>query len=193
MQYRGQFDKPPGMIYDAFNSQICVIPPFAFPTDWMGCGCMDYGGINTACLHLRKNPATGVIYVTGEYHQGGRTAEQHAADLKAWNCQLWAGGAKSEGQWRREFRSAGIPVAEPTIADVWIGINRVYALMKQNRLMVFDTCQGTLGQIGTYSRKMNKATGEPIPDEILNKEQYHFLDALRYGILLIEQGIMEVF
>lgn len=178
MQYRGQFDKPPGMIYDCFDSRLCVIPPFAIPDEWQSYGGMDYGGVNTVCLNLRYG--NGVYYLTNEYHQGGRTAQEHAADLRGWHCRQWVGGAKSEGQWRNEFRAAGLPVQEPPISDVWLGINRVYSLMKQNKLMVFDTCQGTLGQIGTYGRKMNKATGEPIPDEILNKEQYHYLDALRY-------------
>jgi len=181
MQYRGQFDKPPGMIYDCFDSRLRVIPPFEIPSSWPSYGGMDYGGVNTACLRLRQNPENELVYyLTNEYHQGGRTAKEHAADLKAWNCQLWKGGAKSEGQWRQEFRAAGLPVSEPDVSDVWLGINRVYGVMKRGQLYVFDTCQGTLGQIGTYSRKMNKATGEPIPDEILNKETYHFLDALRY-------------
>lgn len=180
MQYRGQFDKPPGMIYDAFNSELCVIRPFDVPEIWPSYGGMDYGGVNTACVRLRYG--NGVYYLTNEYKQGGRTAKDHAKDLKAWHCRAWVGGAKSEGQWRDEFRAAGLPVQEPPISDVWLGINRVYALMKQNQLFVFDTCQGSLGQVGGYSRKMNKATGEPIPDEILNKDQYHFLDALRYVV-----------
>lgn len=179
MMYRGLFDKPPGMIYDCFNSQLCVIPPFAIPDDWPSYGGMDYGGVNTVCGRLRRNPA-GVYYLTDEYHEGGRTAKQHARDLLAWNCQLWIGGAKSEGQWRDEFRAAGLPVGEPTVSDVWVGINRVYGVIKQDRLMVFDACQGTLGQLGTYGRKINKATGEPIPDEIMNKNEYHYLDMLRY-------------
>lgn len=180
MQYRGQFDKPPGMIYDCFDSRLRVIPPFEIPANWPSYGGMDYGGVNTACLRLRQNPENEAFYLTNEYHQGGRTAKEHAADLKAWNCQLWKGGAKSEGQWRQEFRAAGLPVSEPDVSDVWLGINRVYSVMKQGNLYIFDTCQGTLGQVGTYSRKMNKATGEPIENEILNKETYHFLDALRY-------------
>lgn len=179
MQYRGQFDKPPGMIYSVFNSRLAVVPPFAYSPEWPGYGGMDYGGINTACLNLRYNPDADVAYIVDEYLAGGRTAKQHADELNGWNIQLWKGGAKSEGQWRQEFRAAGLPVGEPEIADVWLGINSVYAAMKQNRLIVFDTCQGVLGQIGTYSRKMNRATGEPT-DEILNKGQYHFLDALRY-------------
>jgi hypothetical protein len=180
MQYRGAFDKPPGMIYDKFNSELCVIPPFAVPDEWPSYGGMDYGGVNTAAVRIRQRPDSRDFYLTHEYLEGGRTAGQHAADLQAWRCALWKGGAKSEGQWRDEFRAAGLPVGEPDVADLWVGINRVYGVTKRNGLFVFDTCQGTLGQIGTYSRKINKATGEPIPDEIMNKEQYHYLDALRY-------------
>jgi hypothetical protein len=99
---------------------------------------------------------------------------------------MWRGGAKSEGQWRDEFRAAGLPVGEPAVSDVWVGINRVYGVMKANRLYIFDTCEKTLGQIGTYSRKMNKATGEPIPDEIANKSEYHYLDMLRYILSSLE-------
>jgi hypothetical protein len=149
---------------------------------------MDYGGVNTVCLNLRRNPNNRNYYLTNEYHEGGRTAKEHTDDLRAWNCGMWRGGAKSEGQWRDEFRAVGLPVGKPAVSDVWVGINRVYGVMKQNRLYVFDTCQGLLGQIGTYSRKMNKATGEPIPDQIANKNEYHYLDARRYILSSLEQG-----
>ena len=110
-------------------------------------------------------------------------------DLSDWHCSMWFGGAKSEGQWRDEFRAAGLPVQEPKVSDVWVGINRVYGVMKKKKLYIFDTCQGTIGQIGTYSRKMNKATGEPIPDEIANKNAYHYLDALRYVLASLENAV----
>jgi hypothetical protein len=180
MQYRGIFDKPPGMIYDCFDSRLCVIPPFNIPADWPSYGGGDFGGVNTAAVCIRENPETAVLYLTNEYLEGGRTAREHAAELKAWNCQMWVAGSKSEGQWRNEFRAAGLPMQEPEISDVWLGISRVYGKMKSRKLIIFDTCQGTLGQIGTYSRKINKSTGEPLADEILHKEQYHYLDALRY-------------
>lgn len=192
-KYRGLYDMPPGMIFNAFDSELCVIPPFTVPDEWPSYGGMDYGGINTVCLHLRQNPANGALYVVDEYHEGGRTAAEHATTLSRWNCQLWAGGAKSEGQWRREFRAAGIPVTEPSIADVWLGINRVYATMKTDKLFVFDTCPKLLGQIGTYSRKLDKATGQPIADEIQNKDEYHYLDALRYIVPKIQRGTLEAF
>lgn len=180
MQYRGLYDKPPGMIYDCFDSETCVIEPFVVNPRWPVYGGMDYGGVNTVCGKLVHDPRSDVYYLTHEYHQGGRTAKEHAGDLDAWGARVWYGGAKSEGQWRDEFRAAGLPAQEPKVSDVWLGINRVYAVMKANRLFIFDTCEKTLGQIGTYSRKMNKATGEPIPDEIQNKNEYHYLDMLRY-------------
>jgi hypothetical protein len=189
MQYRGLYDKPPGMIFDAFNTELCVLPPFAIPDDWPSYGGMDYGGVNTVCLHLRKNPDSNVYYLTNEYHEGGRTAKEHASDLKSWNCGMWRGGAKSEGQWRDEFRAVGLPVGEPAVSDVWVGINRVYGVMKKNQLFIFDTCQGVLGQISTYSRKMNKATGEPVLDQIANKNEYHYLDALRYILSSLERSV----
>lgn len=188
MQYRGIYDKPPGMIYDVFDNELCVIPPFSIPEEWPSYGGMDYGGRNTVCGRIRYNPANKCYYMTHEYHEGGRTAKEHAKDLKHWECNLWFGGAKSEGQWRDEFRAAGLPVQEPKISDLWLGIDRVYGVMKEDRLFVFDTCQGTLGQIGTYSRKMNKATGEPIPDEIANKGEYHYLDMLRYILSSVTSG-----
>jgi hypothetical protein len=188
MQYRGIYDKPPGMIYDAFDSELCEIPPFSIPDYWPSYGGMDYGGVNTVCLRLRQNPDNDVFYLTHEYHEGGRTAKQHAADLLSWRCKLWYGGAKSEGQWRDEFRAARLPVKEPKVSDVWVAINRVYGEMKKDNLFIFDTCDKILGQIGSYSRKMNKATGEPIPDQIANKNEYHYLDALRYVLASLVDG-----
>lgn len=176
MQYRGLFDKPPGMIYDCFDSRRHVIRPF--PVTGVAYGGMDYGGVNTAAIRVVND--NGVYYVTNEYHEGGRTAKEHAADLIPWHCGIWRGGAKSEEQWRMEFRQQGIPVNEPTISDVWLGINKVYGLIKADRLFIFDTCPKLLGELGTYSRKINKATGEALPDEIMNKNEYHMLDALRY-------------
>ncbi len=189
MQYRGLYDKPPGMIYDSFDTELCVLPPFNIPDHWPSYGGMDYGGVHTVCLRLRKNPETGDYYLAREYHEGGRTAKDHARDLRDWNCSMWFGGAKSEGQWRDEFRAAGLPVQEPKVSALWVGINRVYGVMKKKKLYIFDTCQGTLGQIGTYSRKMNKATGEPILDEIVNKNDYHYLDALRYVLASLENAV----
>lgn len=180
MQYRGMYDQPPGLIYDVFDSGRHTINPFRVPTAWMGYGGLDFGGVNTAALLLRYDPAGDVYYLTTEYEAGGKTAGEHCAALSEWEARDWFGGAPSEGQWRLEFGRAGLPVRQPPTGDVEVGIGQVYALIKTGRLRVFDTCRGVLQQMGTYSRKLDRdgrATAE-----IADKSRYHLLDALRYAV-----------
>ena len=70
---------------------------------------------------------------------------------------------------------------EPYISDVEAGIDRIIALIKTKRLFVFNHCRGVIDQLGIYSREIddNGMTTEKIKD----KEQYHFMDALRYCVI----------
>lgn len=86
-----------------------------------------------------------------------------------------------------EFRAAGLPVSEPRVADVEVGIDRVYGLIKSDRLYVFNTCARLIDELGRYSRELDDE-GEPT-EKIANKNEYHLLDALRYvGSFLAEGG-----
>ncbi len=94
------------------------------------------------------------------------------------------GGAKAEGQWRQEFRTAGLPVREPKISDVWLGINRMYALLKeglpdQARVQIFDNLGGLITELNSYHRKTD-SQGNPVDDEIAAKNTFHYADAGRY-------------
>lgn len=185
MKYKGQYGRPSGLIYDVFNPETQIIKPFntsPSTTFFEISGGMDYGGVNTVCLRVAYDEETRTYYVTDEYKRGGKTAAQHASFLSHWGAKQWRGGAPSEGQWRREFRQAGLNVAKPRVSDLWVGINSLYAIMKQNRLFVFDRCQGLIGELASYSRPMDPKTGEPIQDAIVNKSTYHHLDALRYDV-----------
>jgi hypothetical protein len=64
--------------------------------------------------------------------------------------------------------------------EVEVGINRIISYFKAFQLYVFDTCEGLRSELGSYSRKLNPETNNPM-DEIENKEDYHRLDALRYA------------
>lgn len=190
MQYRGQFERPAGMIYDCFN-EADVIPPFALPAAWPRHLGLDFGGVHTAGIFLAEE-ATGpepTYYLYREYLAGGRTAAEHTDALLEGEPMIpnTVGGSKSEGQWRDEFRAGGIvkgrpvpglPVQEPPIRDVALGITRVYGLHNTRRIKVFDTCTGYLDQVRSYAYKLD-AAGQPT-DEIAAKATYHYLDALRY-------------
>jgi hypothetical protein len=96
------------------------------------------------------------------------------------------GGGKSEGQWRREFRMAGLPVNAPDVSEVEIGIDRVYGAHKRNEIVVFDDLVMYRDQKTRYSRKLD-ANGEPT-EEIEEKAKYHLCDAERYIVGRIRKG-----
>jgi hypothetical protein len=178
--YRAIFTKPAGLIYDSFDDEAHKVPRFAVPDAWPRHLGLDFGGVNTAGLFYAAEPGTDRLYLYRQYKAGGRTAKEHADALKAGepmvpNC---VGGSKSEGQWRSEFRAAGLPVREPDIKEVEVGIDRVYGAHKRGEILVFDDLAGYLDEKATYSRKLD-AAGEPT-EEIEDKSTFHFMDAERY-------------
>lgn len=184
LMYRGMLTRPAGLIYDCWDDDQHVTPPFTIPDTWPRYVGLDFGGVNTAAVFLAEEPAKGdaepVYYLYREYHEGERTAREHARALLEGEPRTptVVGGAKSEGQWRKEFRAGGLPVREPPVSDVEVGIQRVYGLIKAGRLRVFDTCEETLNQLRTYARELD---GNDQPTEkIEDKETFHLMDALRY-------------
>lgn len=193
MFYRAIFTRPAGLIYDSFDENMHKCPRFAIPDDWQRYLGLDFGGVNTAAVFYAEEPNTGRLYLYREYLAGGRTAEQHTEHLLKGEpmVPICFGGSHSEGQWRMEFRAAGLPVREPDIKDVEIGINRVYGAHRANGIFVFDDLDGYLEQKLSYSRELDD-NGEPTED-IEDKETYHFMDAERYIVgWLMRTGEMMV-
>ncbi len=189
MMFRGLFERPAGMIYDVWDRDVHCTPRFTVPADWPRYLGLDFGGVNTAGIFLAREPGTQRYVLYREYHEGGKTAKEHVGDLtrpEPRRPQKAAGGAKSEGQWRREFANAGLPVEEPPVSDVEVGINRVYAMLKataeerldEPHLQVMEDCKAVIDEIESYQRVLDEQD-EPT-EEIENKSEYHRLDALRY-------------
>lgn len=185
MFYRGLLTRPAGLIYDNFDDQRHVIPRFAIPPDWPRFLGLDFGGVNTAAMFYAREPGSGRLYAYREYLAGGQTAEGHARALLGGEPMVpeCVGGSKSEGQWRLEFRSGGLPVRDPILTDVEVGINRVYGFHARDQVFVFEDLVNYLEQKHTYARKLNDRD-EPT-EEIEDKSEYHLLDAERYILSLL--------
>lgn len=186
MFYNGQFSKPAGLIYDVFGDRN-IIPPFEIPAYWPRYGGLDFGGVNTAAVGIAADPDTTALYMFSEYLDGGQVAAEHARTLKSWKARTWVGGAKSEGQWRREFAKAGMPIKEPEITEVEVGIDRVYGAIKSGDLLVFSTLARWLDEVGRYSRKLDDF-GQPT-EEIKDKSDFHLMDATRYIVGYLRGGV----
>jgi hypothetical protein len=185
MFYRGVFDRPAGLIYGCFDRAVHTMPRFTIPDAWPRFVGIDFGGVHTAAVffaqeHSPHGLPSGRYIGYREYLEGDRTARQHTEALLAGEPRIpvTVGGSFSEGQWRSEFATAGMPVQKPPISDVEVGINRVYAGLKTGTFVLFDDLVKTIDQVETYSRELDDR-GEPT-EEIEDKETYHYLDAWRY-------------
>lgn len=179
--YRAIFTRPAGLIYDSFKDEH-KIPRFEIPKEWPRYLGLDFGGVNTAGLFYAEEPGTKRLFLYREYKAGGRTAKEHATYLKKNEPMIprCVGGSHSEDQWRSEFKHGGLPVGEPDIKDVEVGIDRVYGAHARNEIIVFDDLTGYLEEKMTYSRELDDV-GEPT-EKIEDKETFHFMDAERYII-----------
>lgn len=195
MFYRGRYDHPPGLIYSDFVDRYREegghkVRPFCLQPSWPRHVGLDFGAVNNARLVVAHDPAADVYYLYSEALEGGKTTAEHAAAalevVRGTNVLTWYGGSKGEIQQRLDWQAAGVPVQEPEVVDVEAGIDRVIALLKAHRLFVFDTCQGALDELGTYSRVVDEE-GQVTPT-IKDKQSFHRLDALRYLVQGLDQG-----
>lgn len=180
MFYNGIYTRPSGLIYSDFDEAKHVVKPFKIPDNWKRYVGVDFGLVHTAILWLAEDPDTEVYYVYRESLGGGLTQAEWAVKCLEYKEPVlqWRGGSASEDVHRSAWAMAGVPLCEPTIQDVEGGIDHVIGLIKQDRLLVFETMTGLRSEIASYSRELDSA-GEPT-EKIADKATFHRLDSLRY-------------
>lgn len=180
--YHGLWAAPEGAIYDILDEEKHKVAAFFPPLTWPRIVGIDPVGAYIAAVWAAWDAEGRVLNVYREYMEPfGETTAGHVKNILDLSQRetifAWVGGGPSERQARTDWNGAGIPLLMPPIADVWAGIDRVYALLKDFNLVIHDNCPILLSQAGDYRRKLKD--GEPT-DKIEDKETYHLLDALRY-------------
>jgi hypothetical protein len=183
MMYRGRYTRPFGMIYQSFNPKRHVIPrrELTIPDAWTRYLGADFGGANLAGVFFAEDPAPSRLFLYRIYLEGNKTIKEHARLLLEGepSYPFAVGGSASEGQWRDDFAAAGLAIMAPPITDVEVGITRVHSFFANNKIVVFRELTAYIDQLNSYSREINKATGE-VTEKIRNKAAYHYMDATRY-------------
>lgn len=194
MFYDGRFDKPGSLIYRSFDNNM-LVDDFDIPDNWPRVIGIDFGGANTASIHLAENPDNGKMYAYKETLSGGKSTSEHVEQQKKFigNAEEYelVGGAKSETQQRMDWDDAGLFVEEPALSDVESGIDRVTQLIKEDRLRVFRSLRGLRDEFGSYQRKVDNLGNST--DEIKDKRKFHRLDALRYAAIHIIESYGPVY
>jgi hypothetical protein len=193
--YLGRFTKPAGLIYSDFVDEYRergghLVHPFEIPSRWPRYVGIDFGGANTALVWWAHDPDRDIFYAYRESLSGNKSTREHAAEFwqnaSGENVVGICGGSASETQQRMDWTTEGVPVEEPAFSDVEAGIDRVTELIKKKRLFVFDTLAGLRSEYGSYSRKLDRLTGQP-NDQIEDKARYHRLDGVRYVSIYVTE------
>lgn len=188
--FRGLWAAPEGAIYD-FDESLHKVKSFAIPQMWPKMVGIDPSGAYVVALWLAFDPLNHVLNVYREYYAPfGASTSEHATEIlklsQGETIFVWIGGGPSERGWRNEWTAAGIPLLAPPISDVWQGIGRVADLLDGRALVVHETCTNLLSEVGSYVRKQSSATGK-LTDRIVNKDEFHALDALRYIVAFLAE------
>jgi len=190
--YLGLWAPPEGAIYDVFDEDRHKVKSFPIPQLWPRFVGVDPFGAQIAALWVAFDIQNQVLNVYREYVApfGITTPDHVKAILKMTQGAretifAWVGGGPSERQWRTDWTGAGIPLLEPPITDVWAGIDRVYNLLKDFKLVIHDCCVNLLSEIGDYRRKLGR-DGTPT-ESIENTNDFHCLDAARYIVSWLSQ------
>ncbi len=188
MFYKGEFDRPPGLIYSDYDESIHLVhKPFIIPPQWPRYVGLDPGSVNEWGVWVAEDPSTHTYFIYRETELGYLTSSEKAEKLlalaKGENVVKWVGGNLSEHQYRRDLQDNGVYVEAPPFGEVEIGIDRIISLFRQKRLFVFDL-PGLRDELGTYSRKLDQQ-GQ-ITQEIRDKNAYHRLDSLRYAATALD-------
>jgi len=181
MFYQGLYTRSAGLIYTKFDKARHMIDRFPIPKHWKRYVGVDFGGVNTAAVFYAKNPDKKQVIAYRVYRGGNLTSAEHAKRIKA-NEPLLAGfgGARSEGQWRREFGAAGLPLRKPVVKEVDVGIDRVDAAHANDGVLVFSDLADYLDEKENYSYVVDEDGN--VLDEIEDKNKFHVMDSERYII-----------
>ena len=185
MLYDAEFERPAGLIYDSFDEKICVIDRISIHKEWPVYSGHDFGGSNPAAMFYAQDPGTGYFYAFASYKFGVKTVAEQTEEFKkitaGYNVIKRAGGSHQEQGWRDDYTAHGWPIQEPKYSNsVEVGIEKVYALHKLNKLFVFRDMSDYLDEKLSYSRKLDDNYNPT--DEIQDKARFHLMDSER-GIL----------
>ena len=184
MLYDAKFEKPAGLIYQAFNESVCVIDRFPIPKNWLIYVGHDFGADNPCALFYAQDPGTGNFFLFHEYLPGmGLSANEHVINLKriveGCNVIKRVGGSKAgEDDSRQLYTVHGWPINEPKIGKVEPRIDKVTGLHQLNKVFTFRDMSHYLDEKRTFSRKLNEA-GE-VTLEIENETRFHCMSAEQY-------------
>ncbi len=183
MLYQGIYENPAGLIYDSFDQDNNIIDRFPLPKEWLVYVGHDFGGSNPAAMFYAQDPGTGYFYAFKSYKPNeSKTVAEQVDEFKkvtqGYSVIKRAGGSHQEVGWRGDYTAHGWMVQEPKYSNsVEVGIEKVYALHKLNKIFVFRDMYDYLDEKTSYSRELDDDYNPT--DKIADKAKFHLMDSER--------------
>jgi hypothetical protein len=172
------------LVYGKFNEQVCKIPRFPIPKEWLVYSGHDFGSANPAALFLANNPATGEFFAFREYAPGaGLSTAQHVEAFKkitdGYNVIKRVGGNQTtEDEIRQGYSAHGWVINAPKLSKVNAQLDRVLGMIEKNKIFIFNDMTLTLTQIANCMWELTE-DNKPL-NKIKDEARYHLLACLRY-------------
>lgn len=172
------------LVYGAFRTDICSIPRFEIPKNWLIYSGHDFGSANPAALFVAQDTGTGNFYIYNEYLPGsGRSAFEHSECfkeiVKGYNVIKRVGGnVTTEDEIRQAYTAHGWPISPPKHKYVNAQIDKVIGLMQLNKVFIFNDLRNLLSELSNCLWVINNEGR--VTDKIRDESKYHLLACLRY-------------
>jgi phage terminase large subunit len=178
-----------GLVYELFDRNVHVIPPFTPPADWMRVNAVDFGFTNPFVCLFGAVDYDGRLYVYDEHYQAGALIKDHAAEIRKRGEPRWT-VADHDAQERAELTAEGVHT-RAAIKDVSLGIQRVaerMVVLKDGypRLFIAENCHNLIRELGQYVWETRK-DDKPVKEEP-RKTNDHAADAARYLVMGLDAG-----
>lgn len=195
MMFGGEFGRPEGLVYDCYDEDANRITTDELPRDLRIFGGIDWGYTEPWALAVIGVDADGTHYLLHEIKRS-RLAPSDIKDIvrqqqHVWQMEAFFAGPDQPGYIQELNTIPGVSVIGAN-NDISLGVGKVYSLIRQRKLKFLGgKCRHTLDELETYrypdimDDKPEKGRRDVNP---IGKDD-HSLDALRYGIVSIENYI----
>lgn len=199
MFYKGEFERPPSMVYDNFDDGIHTIEDFEIPEHWQRYGMVDWGTTHpTAFIWAAIDPETDVTYLYREYAGSQKYARYHIKEIinqtgEEYLSAIYSDPARPDAinemneEWQEKHGNHRNWVFAAD-NNVDAGINLIYSKFATGKLVIFRSLKQLIDEIWSYQYDIAK-DGMTVLEKP-KKENDDLCDAMRYGQAGIKIGIV---
>lgn len=195
----GSWDVFEGQIYKEFDRKIHVYANQEVSPYWEKFRIIDHGYVNPTCCIWAAIDFDGRIWIYREHYERQLTVRENAEIIKSrepgfkgmtlCDPSMFSNTQQKNGKacsYADDYRESGIVCISPYSDDNWtsegVGINLVKQRLKDNSLLIHESCKNGISEILKYRWRDLRVTDrakKAAPEVPIDKDN-HFLDSLRY-------------